>query len=111
MNRDLKLAYWLGCIPLAVGLLIFLLWFITRWFWLPVAGLFWIVAGMTLFGIGFACWCAFLLGEWEQRTLPTRQLLFHSALSLMLLLVNFPGALLCVVLAADLMGGGSAMRD
>jgi len=52
VNRAYQVALFCGSFPLLVGVSIFLLWLITRWEWLMMAGSNTLFGGVALFTIG-----------------------------------------------------------
>ena len=88
-----------GATPLLGGVLIFLLWLVTRWDWLMMAGLFTVFGGVVIFLIGAIaltrfCWLAFHTPD-----LPRHRLWFSALCCAGLLLSNFPvaGAIIATV--------------
>jgi len=89
MNRAYRVALICGALPLLVGVSIFLLWLITRWDWLMMAGIFTLYGGVAVFFIGSIalarfCWLAFRMPE-----LPRRRLWLSTLGCGTLLLSNF----------------------
>jgi hypothetical protein len=92
MNRSYRLALICGALPLLGGISIFLLWLISRWEWLMLAGVFTLYGGVAVFCVGvFAlarfCWSAFRTPE-----LPRQRLWLSTLGCAALLLSNFPVA-------------------
>ena len=92
MRRSYRVALICGALPLLVGISIFLLWLLTRWDWLMLAGLFTLYGGLAIFLIGSIslgrfCWLAFRATELSQRRLWISTLGCAA-----LLLSNFPAA-------------------
>ena len=63
-----------GVLPLLVGISLFLLWLITRWDWMKMAGIFTLYGGVAVFFIGAIalarfCWLAFRTPEFSRRRL------------------------------------------
>ncbi len=89
MNFSYRAALICGALPLLAGVSIFLLWLVSRWEWLMVAGIFTLYGGVAVFCIGtFAlarfCWLAFRTPE-----LPRRRLWLSTLGCATLLLSNF----------------------
>jgi hypothetical protein len=89
MNRAFRVALFCGALPLLVGISIFLLWLITRWDWLMMAGIFTLYGGVAIFFVGAIalarfCWLAFRTPE-----LPRRRLWLSILGCAALLLSNF----------------------
>ena len=64
MNRVYRVALICGAAPLLIGVSIFILWLITRWDWLMMAGIFTLYGGVAIFVVGVLalarfCWLAF----------------------------------------------------
>src|SRR5437773_2930664 len=74
MNRAYRVAVICGALPLVVGVSIFLLWLITGWDWLMMAGIFTLYGGVAIFVIGAValarfCWLACRTPEQPRRRL------------------------------------------
>lgn len=72
MRRAYRIALFCGALPLVVGVSIFLLWLITRWNWLMMAGLFTLYGGVAISFIGIVslalfCWLAYRAPERPRR--------------------------------------------
>jgi len=52
MNRAYRVALICGAVPLVFGVSIFLLWLITHWVWLMMAGIFTLYSGLVIFAVG-----------------------------------------------------------
>ena len=92
MNRAFRIALICGVLPLLVGVSLFLVWLITRWDWLMMAGIITLYAGVAVFFIGAIalvrfCWLAFRTPD-----LPRRRLWLSTLGCAALLLLNFPVA-------------------
>lgn len=90
--RGLKIPLVLGCVPLTVGLCVFLLWLATDWKWLPIVGMFTLYAGLVSVLAGLGCLGVWILtmirsGDWSREPLTGRTV-FVAAL----LIINFPVA-------------------
>jgi len=96
-DKLLKLSWYCGAVPLAVGVTVFVLWLLTHWAALMFVGLFVIYAGMTIVLIGLGCLGAFLLRHWRL-TKSWANVLIPSLKSASLLLVNFPVAAAIVLI-------------
>lgn len=92
MNRTLRIAFWCGAAPLALGVAIFLLWLLAGWTWLMVAGGCVLVAGPFVVLVGFAAlwrdWWMDRSARPDTRRHSWRPLVLVAAL----LLSNFPVA-------------------
>jgi hypothetical protein len=89
VNRAYRLALFCGACPLVVGVSIFLLWLVTRWEWLPQAGILTILGGCVLFLIGSF---ALLRAHWfaaHDPVVPKSKLWRATLLGAGLLLSNF----------------------
>jgi hypothetical protein len=62
MNWPCRIAWFCGACPLLVGISIFVLWLITHWQWLMMAGLITICGGIALIAIGMI---ALVYGRWN----------------------------------------------
>ena len=99
-SRLLHAAFICGLLPLRTGVGIFLLWFMVRWGWLIVAGVFTIYGSVlsVLVGLGF------LVAHVVKRPAGERKSsLIWSTPALGVLLVNFPAAALVAVAALDIL--------
>ena len=102
MKRMYAIALTCGAVPLLVGVAIFLLWLITRWDWLMVAGLITMYAGIVIFFIGAIALAWFL---WLAFHVPAPQgrPWFSAICCAVLLLSNFPvaGGIMAAVIAIE----------
>lgn len=103
MRRTYRVALICGAFPLFVGVSIFMLWLITRWDWLMVAGIYTIYGGVAIFLVGVIalarfCWLAFRTPD-----LPRRRLWLSTLGCAGLLLLNFPvaGGVAAAVIAIE----------
>ena len=92
MNRVYRVALICGAAPLLIGVSIFILWLITRWDWLMMAGIFTLYGGVAIFVVGVLalarfCWLAF-----RTPSFPRRRLWLSASVCAGLLLLNFPVA-------------------
>jgi len=92
MNRSYRIALVCGALPLVTGISIFLLWLLTRWQWLMIAGFITVIGGIALFLTGVVmlanyCWIAF-----RTPGLSKRRVWWLSAGSTVLLFSNFVAA-------------------
>ncbi len=86
----LRAAVVLGLIPLATGTSIFLLWLLTRWDWLMVAGILTVCGGVACVTAGLVCLIAYaVLARRRNRAGNVKWRVVAVAF---LLLVNFPVA-------------------
>lgn len=90
MTRWLRAAVVLGLIPLATGMSIFLLWLLTRWDWLMLAGIFTIYGGVACVTGGLVCLIAYAV--LARRTSRAGNVTWRVVAVAFLLLVNFPVA-------------------
>jgi len=103
MDRTLRVAVLSGLLPLLIGVSLFVLWIITRWDWLMLAGAILIYGGLASFVIGSIalvryCWAACRSAD------PPRRKWVPSALACAaLLLSNFPtaGGIIAAVIAIE----------
>jgi len=92
MNRSLHVAALCGVLPLLVGVLLFVVWVITRWDWLMLGGLFTLYVGLACFIVGVIalaqyCW------QVSRAPDPPRQKWGGSVIACAALLIsNFPAA-------------------
>ena len=103
MNHAYRIALTCGVTPLLVGVTIFLLWLITRWDWLMIAGAATLYGGVAAFFVGAAavarmCWLALRSPDVPRRR-HLRLILACSAL----LLANFAvaGGIIATVIAIE----------
>lgn len=89
MNRACQVALICGALPLLVGILIFLMWFITRWNWLMMAGMFTLFGGVAVFFIGAIALVCFFWLAFRTPELPRRRLWLSTLGCAALLLSNF----------------------
>lgn len=92
MNRAYRIALTCGATPLLIGASIFILWLITRWNWLMMAGIFTLYGGVAVVLAGVLalarfCWLAFRTPSY-----PRRRLWLSTSVCASLLLLNFPVA-------------------
>jgi hypothetical protein len=59
-----------GLAPLVIGVSIFLLWLVTRWDWLAIAGLLTIAGGLLSETIGLGCLITFAIWSWKSPDRP-----------------------------------------
>ncbi len=103
VNRAYRVALICGALPLLVGVSIFLLWLITRWDWLMVAGVCTLYGGVAVFLLGVLALARFCWLASRPPDLP-RQRLWRSTLAgAGLLLSNFPvaGGITATVIAIE----------
>jgi len=90
--KGLKVPLLLGVIPLVIEVLILLLWLVTGWHWLPIAGAATLVGGLISVIVGMS-WLGVCIvrtarsGKWSRRSMIKSTVLTAS-----ILLVNFPAA-------------------
>lgn len=89
MNRAYRVALICGALPLLVGVLIFLVWLITRWDWLMMAGIFTLYGGVAVFFIGAIALVRFFWLAVRTPELPRRGLWLSTLGCAALLLSNF----------------------
>ena len=97
MNRTYRIALICGATPLFIGVSIFLLWLVTRWNWLMMAGLYTIYGGVPIFLIGVVALTRFCWLASRTPDLPRRRLRISVICCAGLLLSNFPVAAAIVV--------------
>ena len=103
MDRTLRVAVLSGLLPLLIGVSLFLLWIITRWDWLMLAGAIALYGGLASFVIGAIalvryCWAACRSAD------PSRRNWVPAAVACAaLLLMNFPtaGGIIAAVIAIE----------
>ncbi len=103
MIRALRVALLCGALPLLVGVSIFVLWLLTRWDGLVMAGFITLYAGVVVFVVGAGalgrfCWLGFRGTEW-----PRRRLWLATLGGAALLLSNFAaaGGVIAAVVAVE----------
>lgn len=96
----LRSAFVCGLIPLITGTSIFLLWVLTRWDWLFVAGMLTIIAGVFVFLCGIACLTASRFDRPLGEVGGSRRETLRRITALLILLSNFPVAA-SIVVAVD----------
>jgi len=103
MNRAYRLALACGAIPLLMGVSVFLLWLITRWDGLMVAGMVTLCGGMALFLIGVVALMRYWSLASQTPDIPSRHLRRSTFLCAGLLLLNFPvaGGIVAAVIAIE----------
>jgi hypothetical protein len=113
MNRAYRNALLCGACPLVVGVTIFLLWLVTRWDWLILAGLCTIVGGVVAFLIGAFSLAIYFWFGWQTPELPRRKLWRSTLGCAGLLLSNFvaAGAIIAFVLPALGWSGASQTQQ
>ena len=85
-----RTALFCGSAPLLTGVLLFVSWLPTRATWLELAGLWTIVGGVVLCGIGVVCLLAFLVQVCRQSRDTRRYWWPRLWLAGLLLVANFP---------------------
>lgn len=81
-----------GVFPLTVGSLIYFAWRITRWDWLPAAGLITVFVGFAFFCVGLISLALFTYRRYRRGDSPAGRLEVQAILGLAALLINFPVA-------------------
>jgi hypothetical protein len=89
MNRAYRVALICGVIPLLIGVPMFLLWLITRWDWLIMAGIFTLYGGVAIFLIDAIALARFCGLAFRTPELPRRRLWLSTLGCAALLLSNF----------------------
>jgi hypothetical protein len=89
INRAYRFALICGALPLLVGVLIFLMWLITGWDWLMMAGMFTLYGGVAVFFIGAIALVCFFWLAFRTPELPRRRLWLSTLGCAALLLSNF----------------------
>ncbi len=100
MKAAYRVALWCGALPLVVGVSIFVLWVITRWDSLMLAGIFTLFGGLAFFAAGAIALSRFCWLGLRAPDLPRRRLWLRTIACGALLLSNFPVAG-GIVVAAD----------
>jgi hypothetical protein len=104
VKRAYRLALICGAAPLAVGAAIFLLWLVTRWDQLVVAGVATIYGGVACFAVGLGALVRYyILATRAAEPVPRRKLGSDLAVALLLLFANYP-------LALGIIGGAMAIE-
>ncbi len=96
MNQFHKIALWCGLTPLAIGTVVYISWFILRYEWLMLAGMFTLFSGFALFGAGIICISIYFYKA-KANSLPGYKR--KSIITTAILLVNLPVAAVMLVLA------------
>jgi hypothetical protein len=103
LSRPIKWAIALGAAPLVTGVTVYLLWRITRWPWLELAGLATIAVGCLAVLAGVVLLLLHIHRQARVVMEPQRALRIRVALAGALLLANFPTAVALAWSAADVM--------
>ncbi|MFI5458362.1 MAG: hypothetical protein ACHRXM_23275 [Isosphaerales bacterium] len=103
MNRAYRVALICGAVPLVFGVSIFLLWLITHWDWLMMAGIFTLYSGLVIFAVGVIALARF---HWLALRTPDvlrRRLRLATLVCAGLLLANLliAGAIIATVVATQ----------
>jgi hypothetical protein len=88
-----------GGVPLVTGVLVLLAWLVTGQVWLVIAGLLTIVVGCVLVAVGSIAAAIHAVRNLRAGHLPRRRVLRDAGLIVVLLLSNFPAALVCAGIA------------
>jgi hypothetical protein len=88
----LKIPFLLGAVPLSVGVFVFLLWVVTKWEWLPLAGVITLYGGCGSVLLGLALLAYWLRAMIRSGDLRRERLTVRAVLVACILLVNFPVA-------------------
>ena len=101
MNRAFRVALICGVLPLLFGVSIFLLWLVTRWDWLEMAGVFTLFGGVALFLVGAIALARFCWRSHRSPERPQKRLWLSTLGCAALLLSNFPiaGGIIATVIA------------
>lgn len=99
MNRAYRVAVVCGIIPLVFGVLIFVLWLITRWKWLMLAGVYAILGGIVLFIIGAISLSYYCMLGLRNPKLPSQRVFISTLAGYGILFSNIPFAIGIVVAA------------
>jgi hypothetical protein len=100
MSAEYRISLWCGALPLAGGVSIFVLWYLTRAEFLAQAGLALLRSGWMFIVVGLISLLLHLRGEYEPGAASRRRLVRQGLLSGGLLLANFPAAAAILVTAA-----------
>jgi hypothetical protein len=92
MSSEYRISLWCGALPLASGISIFALWYLTRAEFLVRAGLALLGSGWMLLVVGVISLLLHLRGEHSPDVVSRRRLLRQGLFSGGLLLANFPAA-------------------
>jgi hypothetical protein len=92
MDRSYRDSLICGASPLFMGVAIFLLWLVTRWNWLMLAGILNIYGGLVFFLSGAVCLVKFHLRSLITWDIPRRRLWVLTTFGAALLCSNFPVA-------------------
>src|SRR4051812_746998 len=95
------LIWWLGASPLVMGVVITILYYFTSWSWLQAAGLATIFGGLVGVLIGGILLLSWWAQELRQKPSSRWAVHFRVVLAGMLLLSNFPAALVCMGVAKE----------
>ena len=104
MIRAYRVALFCGACPLVVGVTVFLLWLITHWDWLEMAGICTIGCGILLFIVGA---CSLIITHHTERTVynvPRGKLWRSTLLCAGLLLSNFLAAAVIIATVDNILG-------
>lgn len=105
--RAYRLALICGALPLVVGIGIFLLWLVTDWNGLRIAGIVMIYGGLVIFALGAGALARFWWLTFRPNELPPdwprRRVRRSTTLCALLLLSNFPmaGGIIVAAIALD----------
>ncbi|THB69721.1 MAG: hypothetical protein D6B27_00140 [Gammaproteobacteria bacterium] len=99
MNRWYKLSLVCGLTPLITGITIFTAWLPTKANWLELAGIYNIAVGFILFICGII-FLGIYIKQIKKEEKPSRK---RIAISLTILLINFPAALTAIYTAGYIM--------
>jgi hypothetical protein len=97
MSRSYRIALFCCLFPLVVGVSIFVLWLITHWPWLMIAGMVTICGGVGFFVVGMFALAWFCRHEFRTPQMPRRRFWVATIACAGLLLSNFPIALGIIV--------------
>ncbi len=113
MNRAYRNALLCGACPLVVGVTIFLLWLVTGWDWLMLAGLCTIFVGVLAFLTGAFSLAIYFYFGWQTPGFPRRKLWLSTLGCAGLLLSNFvvAGAIIAYVLPSHVWGWKSQTQQ
>ncbi len=103
MNRDYRVALICGILPLFIGVSIFVLWLITSWNWLMLAGIFTLSGGSAAFLLGILALTRYCSRAFRTPVGPSRRLWLSTLGSAGLLLLNLPvaGGITLAVIAIE----------
>jgi hypothetical protein len=92
MNRSYRVALICGACPLLIGISIFMLWLITRWDWLMLAGILTLYGGAAILLVGVLALARYGWLVFRTPAVPRRRRWLSTLVCAGLLLLNVPVA-------------------